>query len=112
MALWVVTATRIPIFPNRNGRIAPDGSVVSSIDGGYGVALADIDLAAARSRRHGGEPVFAQRRPGLYAELLTYTFSWNPQDFFGLYGHQSWPRGESPALPSRSSHRWRRLRQI
>jgi predicted amidohydrolase len=78
--------------------IAPDGSVITVIDGGDGVALADLDLNAARSRRLGGEPVFAQRRPELYAELLTSTFSWNPGDFFGLYGHQPWPKGRQSRI--------------
>jgi predicted amidohydrolase len=42
-----------------------------------------------------GETVFAQRRPELYPELLTDTFSWNPRDFFGLYGHEPWPAGKT-----------------
>ena len=73
--------------------IAPDGSVTAVLDSGDGFVLADIDLDAARARLVGGEAVFAQRRPQLYAELLTNTFSWNPRDFFGLYGHQPWPEG-------------------
>jgi predicted amidohydrolase len=48
----------------------------------------------ARERRVLGEPVFTQRRPELYPELLTNTFSWNPRDFFGLYGHAPWPAGK------------------
>jgi predicted amidohydrolase len=78
--------------------IAPDGSIVTAIDGGDGIALAELDLDAARSRRSGGEPVFAQRRPELYAELLTNTFSWNPRDFFRLYGHQPWPEGRKSRI--------------
>jgi predicted amidohydrolase len=74
--------------------IAPDGRVVSVLDGGDGVACAEIDLDAARARRVLGEPVFAHRRPELYPELLTNTFSWNPRDFFGLYGHEPWPKGK------------------
>ena len=58
--------------------IAPDGTVTAVIDGGDGFALADIDLDVARARRVGGEAVFAQRRPELYAGLLSDTFSWNP----------------------------------
>jgi predicted amidohydrolase len=73
--------------------IAPDGTIAAVIDGGDGVALAELDFEAARARRVGGEPVFAQRRPELYAELLTNTFSWNPHDFFKLYGHRPWPPG-------------------
>lgn len=73
--------------------IAPDGTVTAVIDGGDGFALADMDLDAARARRVGGEAVFAQRRPELYAGLLSDTFSWNPRDFFKLYGHRPWPAG-------------------
>ncbi|MDU0953837.1 MAG: nitrilase-related carbon-nitrogen hydrolase, partial [Bradyrhizobium sp.] len=74
--------------------IAPDGTLAAVIDKGDGVAFAGVDLAAARARRVLGEPVFAQRRPELYPELLTNTYSWNPRDFFGLYGHQPWPAGK------------------
>ncbi|MBH5389988.1 nitrilase-related carbon-nitrogen hydrolase [Bradyrhizobium diversitatis] len=73
--------------------IAPDGQVITVLDKGDGVALAEIDLDIARARRVLGEPVFRQRRPELYPELLTDTFSWNPRDFFGLYGHEPWPEG-------------------
>ncbi|WP_061020879.1 nitrilase-related carbon-nitrogen hydrolase [Bradyrhizobium sp. CCH5-F6] len=73
--------------------IAPDGQVIAVLDKGDGFALADIDLDIARARHVMGEPVFRQRRPELYPELLTDTFSWNPHDFFGLYGHEPWPEG-------------------
>ncbi|BBO05273.1 MULTISPECIES: nitrilase-related carbon-nitrogen hydrolase [Bradyrhizobium] len=73
--------------------IAPDGEVVTVLDKGDGFALAEIDLDMARARRVLGEPVFVQRRPELYPELLTDTFSWNPRAFFGLYGHEPWPDG-------------------
>ncbi|MBB4370439.1 putative amidohydrolase [Bradyrhizobium sp. cir1] len=75
--------------------IAPDGQVIAVRDKGDGVLLSEIDLDAARARRVLGEAVFAQRRPELYPELLTDTFSWNPRDFFGLYGHQPWPTGKT-----------------
>src|SRR5258708_14520624 len=78
--------------------IAPDGTVTAVLDSGDGFVLADIDLDAARARRVGGEAVFAQRRPALYVELLNNTFSWNPRDFFGLYGHQPWPDGRQSRL--------------
>ncbi|HEX9213261.1 MAG TPA: nitrilase-related carbon-nitrogen hydrolase, partial [Bradyrhizobium sp.] len=74
--------------------IAPDGQVIAVLDKGDGVLLSEIDLDAARARRVLGEPVFAQRRPELYPELLTDTFSWNPRVFFGLYGHEPWPAGK------------------
>lgn len=75
--------------------IAPDGKVMAVLDKGDGVLLSEIDLGAARARRVLGEAVFAQRRPELYPELLTDTFSWNPRDFFGLYGHEPWPPGKT-----------------
>ncbi len=78
--------------------IAPDGTVPAVIDSGDGFAVAEIDLDLARARRVGGEAVFAQRRPELYAELLTNTFSWNPRDFFGLYGHKPWPAGRQSRI--------------
>jgi predicted amidohydrolase len=74
--------------------IAPDGHIAAVLDKGDGLAYAEIDLDAARRRRVLGEPVFSQRRPELYPELLTNTFSWNPRDFFGLYGHEPWPAGK------------------
>lgn len=73
--------------------IAPDGTIDAVIDGGDGVALAEIDLDRARERRVFDEPVFEQRRPELYMELPTTTYSWNPLDFFGLYGHRPLPQG-------------------
>jgi predicted amidohydrolase len=78
--------------------IAPDGTVIAVIDRGDGFALAEMDLEVSRARRVGGEAVFTQRRPELYAELLSDTFSWNPRDFFGLYGHKPWPPGRTSRI--------------
>jgi predicted amidohydrolase len=75
--------------------IAPDGEVIAALDKGDRVLLSEIDLDAARARRVLGQSVFAQRRPELYPELLTDTFSWNPRDFFRLYGHEPWPIGKT-----------------
>lgn len=75
--------------------IEPDGSIAAVIDGGDGFALAQMDLAKARARTVLGEPVFTQRRPELYRELLSDTFSWNPRDFFTLYGHRPLPPGRA-----------------
>jgi predicted amidohydrolase len=74
--------------------IAPNGDVIASIDKGDGFVLADIDPEIARARSVAGERTFNQRRPELYAELLSDTFSWNPYDFFGLYGCDPWPKGK------------------
>jgi predicted amidohydrolase len=78
--------------------IAPDGQVAAVLDKGDGVLMSEIDLDAARARRVLGEAVFAQRRPELYPDLLTDTFSWNPRDFFGLYGHEPWPAGKTSRI--------------
>lgn len=73
--------------------IGPDGAIEAVIDTGDGVACVEIDLERARARRMLGEPVFEQRRPELYMELPTNTFTWNPLDFFSLYGHRPLPPG-------------------
>ncbi|WP_407051544.1 nitrilase-related carbon-nitrogen hydrolase [Methyloraptor flagellatus] len=74
--------------------IEPDGTLATVIDTGDGFALADMDLDKARAQIVLGEPVFDQRRPELYPELLADTFSWNPLDFFGLYTHRPLPPGK------------------
>jgi predicted amidohydrolase len=73
--------------------IAPDGTIAAVVDVGDGIAYAEVDLVRARERQVLGAPVFAERRPELYAELATNTFAWNPSDFFGLYGHRPLPPG-------------------
>lgn len=73
--------------------IGPDGAVEASIDAGDGIAYAMVDIERARARRVLGEPVFEQRRPDLYMDLATSTYSWNPLEFFGLYGHRPLPPG-------------------
>ncbi|WP_372025871.1 nitrilase-related carbon-nitrogen hydrolase [Tistrella mobilis] len=73
--------------------LGPDGSMEAVLDCGDGVVYGTVDLARARARKVLGEPVFAQRRPALYAELMTNTFLWNPLDFFRLYGYRALPQG-------------------
>lgn len=73
--------------------IAPDAGLLDVVDSGDGIAYGMIDPAFARQKRVSGEPVMEQRRPELYAELMTNTFSWNPNDFFRLYGHTPLPQG-------------------
>lgn len=73
--------------------IAPDAEILAVIDEGDGIAYGTIDPAIARLRQSCGEPVLSQRRPELYTELMTNTFSWNPRDFFTLYGHHPIPEG-------------------
>jgi len=78
--------------------IAPDGSIAASIDSGDGVATAQIDLDRVRRREVLGEKVFEKRRPELYAELMSNSFTWNPNDFFRLYGYQPIPKGKISQL--------------
>lgn len=97
-ACWVIEANRWGLertvqFSGGSCVIAPDGTIAAVIDGGDGFALAEMDLGRARAGRVLGEPVFDQRRPELYAELLTDTYAWNPSDFFGLYTHRPLPPG-------------------
>lgn len=73
--------------------IAPDAEILAVVDDGDGIAYGTIDPARARLRQASGEPLLSQRRPELYTELMTNTFSWNPREFFTLYGHQPIPEG-------------------
>lgn len=78
--------------------IAPDASILATVDDGDGIAIAEIDPALARARTVWGEPILTQRRPELYRELMTNTFAWNPGDFFRLYGHKSLPEGRKAVI--------------
>lgn len=73
--------------------IEPDGNVAAMIDKGDGVVYATVDIARARRREVLSEPVFESRRPELYMNLMTNSFTWNPNDFFRLYGYQPLPPG-------------------
>lgn len=73
--------------------IEPDGNVASVIDKGDGITYGTVDLAFARKREVLAEPVFKGRRPDLYMNLMTNSFTWNPRDFFRLYGYQPLPPG-------------------
>jgi predicted amidohydrolase len=73
--------------------IEPDGHVAAVIDKGDGVAYGTVDLAFARRREVLAEPIFKGRRPDLYMNLMTNSFTWNPNDFFRLYGYQPLPPG-------------------
>ncbi|WP_413735739.1 nitrilase-related carbon-nitrogen hydrolase [Sodalis sp. RH21] len=78
--------------------IEPDGTLAAVVDDGDGIAFGEIDLARARRRLVLRQPVFAQRRPDRYMALLSDTFLWNPQDFFGLYGHRPLPAGKTSRI--------------
>lgn len=65
--------------------IEPDGSA-AVVDAGNGIAYGTINPELARRREVLSEPIFAGRRPELYMNLMTNSFTWNPLDFFKLYG--------------------------
>lgn len=67
--------------------VGADGTLLGYRDDGDGVVHGDIELPE-RNRS------LAKRRPELYHRLLTNTFSWNPKDFFGLYGFRPLPPGK------------------
>ena len=73
--------------------IEPDGSIAAVVDAGNGIAYGTIEPELARRREVLSEPVFAGRRPELYMNLMTNSFTWNPLDFFKLYGHRPLPPG-------------------
>jgi predicted amidohydrolase len=73
--------------------IEPDGTVAAAIDSGDDIAYGTIDIATARRQTVLGEPVFKNRRPELYMDLMTNSFTWNPGDYFRLYGYQPIPPG-------------------
>jgi predicted amidohydrolase len=74
--------------------IEPNGNVAAVLDTGNGILYGDIDLAMARRREMLSEPIFESRRPELYMNLMTNSFTWNPRDFFKLYGYQPLPPGQ------------------
>ncbi|WP_420344123.1 nitrilase-related carbon-nitrogen hydrolase [Paenirhodobacter sp.] len=78
--------------------IAPDGSVDAQTDGGDAIVTGTIDPARTRARMVLGEPVFELRRPALYKTLMTNSFTWNPLDYFRLYGRQPLPAGRASTL--------------
>ncbi|MDY0928123.1 nitrilase-related carbon-nitrogen hydrolase [Enterobacter ludwigii] len=66
------------------------GQLLASCDSGDQVLSAELTLPL-------DNPVLKKRRPELYQRLMTNTFMWNPQDFFGLYG-------ADPLPPAKDSH--------
>lgn len=78
--------------------IEPDGNIAAVVDDGNGIAYAEVDISRSRQRLVLGELVFEQRRPDYYHSLLSDSFLWNPQDFFGLYGQQPLPAGKQSRI--------------
>lgn len=73
--------------------VDPDGSVVAMRDSGDGLVAGTLNLADPQDN-----PMLAWRRPELYHELATNTYSWNPNDFFGLYGFDALPQGKTSTI--------------
>jgi predicted amidohydrolase len=74
--------------------IAPDGSIQAVIDTGDGIIYGTIDRALVREHQEAGNTPLAQRKPQHYKTLLSHPFTWNPLDYFGLYGHAKPPTGK------------------
>lgn len=100
---WVIESNRWGLertvqFSGGSCIIEPDGSIAAAIDAGDGIAYGTIDLDRARKREVLGEKVFEKRRPQLYAEMMTNSFTWNPGSYFRLYGYQPIPKGAKSRL--------------
>lgn len=78
--------------------IEPDGNIAAVIDDGDGIAYSEIDINRSRQGQVLGESVFHQRRPECYTLLMSDSFLWNPQEFFGLYGKKPLPNGKKSLI--------------
>jgi hypothetical protein len=67
------------------------GNVLASCDSGDRILSAELQLPEEN-------PQLKKRRPELYQRLITNTFFWNPQDFFGLYGRNPLPDGKASRI--------------
>ncbi len=76
--------------------IAPDGEILVKIDTGNGIASCDISLSDSSAYPLAGN--VADRRPALYKMLVSNPFTWNPTDFFNLYGMDPLPVGTQSHL--------------
>ena len=85
-------------FSGGSCNIEPDGHIAAVVDSGNGIAYADIDINRSRQQEVLGQPIFRQRKPLLYPQLLSDSFLWNPQDFFTLYGHRPLPPGKKSRI--------------
>lgn len=61
-----------------------DGGLLASGDSGDQILCAELNVPSVNK-------TLQKRRPELYQRLMTQTFMWNPQDFFGLYGRDPLP---------------------
>ncbi|WP_343550354.1 nitrilase-related carbon-nitrogen hydrolase [Pantoea sp.] len=67
------------------------GKLLASCDSGDQVLSAELTLPQ-------DNPLLKKRRPELYQRLMTNTFMWNPQDFFGLYGNDPLPTAKDSTI--------------
>ncbi|WP_312664940.1 nitrilase-related carbon-nitrogen hydrolase [Pantoea sp. CTOTU49201] len=67
------------------------GQLLASCDSGDQVLSAELTLPL-------DNPALKKRRPELYQRLMTNTFMWNPQDFFGLYGTDPLPPAKDSVI--------------
>lgn len=74
--------------------IEPDGRIAATLDNGDGIVYGQVDLARTQQKTVLGEALATFHKPSLYQTLLSDSFLWNPQDFFGLYGHRPLPAGK------------------
>ena len=78
--------------------IEPDGTIAATLDKGDGIVYGQIDLTRTQQKTVLGEPLATLHKPALYQTLLSDSFLWNPQDFFGLYGHKPLPAGNKSTV--------------
>lgn len=71
--------------------VDPDGCVQAMIDSGDGIVSGVVVPSKAVSRQL---TIHAARRPDLYKALASHSYSWNPLDFFNLYGLTPLPVGK------------------
>ena len=78
--------------------IEPDGKIAATLDKGDGVVYAEIDLSRVQQKNVLGHSLATLRKPTFYQELMSDSFLWNPQDFFGLYGYKPLPVGKKSTI--------------
>jgi predicted amidohydrolase len=74
----------------------------SCISDSQGLLLANCDsgdqILSTELTLPQDNPLLKKRRPELYQRLMTNTFMWNPQDFFGLYGNDPLPSAKDSLI--------------
>ncbi|WP_308561141.1 nitrilase-related carbon-nitrogen hydrolase [uncultured Klebsiella sp.] len=73
------------------------GNLLACCDSGDRILSAELQLPE-------NNPQLRKRRPELYQRLMTNTWLWNPQDFFGLYGFNPLPGGKNSRIAVAQFH--------